>query len=107
MFVGRAAELAQLETMLRRAVAGGSAAVVVSGDAGVGKTRLVSELINRAGAQGVVSRLPDPRPSQSGEVRRLRAPPPGRGPRLRRATGQQLPTAKRRAVRQLRPHGAL
>ena len=41
--------------MLRRAVAGGSATAVVSGDAGVGKTRLVTELINRCEPQGVVA----------------------------------------------------
>ena len=55
VFVGRAAELADLEAMLRRAIAGGSATAVVSGDAGVGKTRLVTELINRCEAQGVVA----------------------------------------------------
>jgi predicted ATPase len=55
VFVGRAAELAQLEAMLRRTVAGGSATAVVSGDAGVGKTRLAAELINRCEAQGVVA----------------------------------------------------
>ena len=41
--------------MLRRAVAGGSATAVVSGDAGVGKTRLVTELIKRCEAQGALA----------------------------------------------------
>ena len=38
VFVGRAAGVAQLEMTLRQVVAGASATVVVSGEAGVGKT---------------------------------------------------------------------
>jgi DNA-binding CsgD family transcriptional regulator/tetratricopeptide (TPR) repeat protein len=55
VFVGRAAEVAQLEMTLRQVVAGASATVVVSGEAGVGKTRLVTELINRAAGLGAVT----------------------------------------------------
>jgi predicted ATPase len=55
VLVGRAVELAQLEAMLRQTVAGGSPTVVISGDAGVGKTRLVAELINRRAGQDVVA----------------------------------------------------
>ncbi|WP_045875257.1 helix-turn-helix transcriptional regulator [Pseudofrankia sp. DC12] len=49
VFVGRAAELGRLDDALRRAEAGEGAAVIVGGEAGVGKTRLVEELIARAG----------------------------------------------------------
>jgi DNA-binding CsgD family transcriptional regulator/tetratricopeptide (TPR) repeat protein len=52
-FVGRAAELGLLDEARRRAAAGRSAVVVVGGEAGVGKTRLVDELIRRCQAEGV------------------------------------------------------
>ena len=42
--IGRAAELAQLTAALDRAAAGQAGVVLVSGDAGVGKSRLVAEL---------------------------------------------------------------
>lgn len=42
-FVARAAELDQLRTALRHAQEGSASAVVVSGDAGVGKSRLLTE----------------------------------------------------------------
>ena len=48
-FVGRAQELDELERALAAARAGRGAAVLVLGDAGIGKTRLVSELAARAG----------------------------------------------------------
>src|ERR1044071_4104200 len=52
-FVGRAAELAVLEEVLA-AVGGGRASVVlIGGEAGVGKTRLVAELGERARSQRV------------------------------------------------------
>ena len=50
--VGRADELAQLEAALERARADSPAAVLVAGEAGVGKTRLVTEFTTRAGAGG-------------------------------------------------------
>src|SRR5437763_15795081 len=49
VFVGRAGELARLEAMLDRAAAGHPGVVVIGGEAGVGKTRLVTELIERTG----------------------------------------------------------
>jgi DNA-binding CsgD family transcriptional regulator len=54
VFVGRAAELAELEAAYARAEGGSAAGALVGGEAGVGKTRLLSELTSRsrdAGAQ--------------------------------------------------------
>ncbi|MDQ6798793.1 MAG: AAA family ATPase [Actinomycetota bacterium] len=50
-FVGRAEELARLDNALARTVAGEATALVVGGESGVGKTRLVSEFLER-GARG-------------------------------------------------------
>jgi predicted ATPase len=50
---GRAEELAQLGAALDRARAGSPAAVLVAGEAGVGKSRLVTEFATRATATGV------------------------------------------------------
>jgi DNA-binding CsgD family transcriptional regulator len=50
-FIGRAAELGQLDAARRRAGAG-PAVVVVGGEAGVGKTRLVDEFARRSRAEG-------------------------------------------------------
>ena len=47
-FVGRARELGELERALDAARAGRGATVLVAGDAGIGKTRLASELAARA-----------------------------------------------------------
>ncbi|MFC4051742.1 AAA family ATPase [Actinomadura syzygii] len=52
MLIGRTAELAELTAALDRAAAGGAGAVLVSGDAGVGKTHLVSALCREARARG-------------------------------------------------------
>ena len=51
--VGRADELARLMAHVDRAVAGRSSAVLLAGDAGVGKTRLLDELTVRAAERGV------------------------------------------------------
>ncbi|WP_088289484.1 LuxR family transcriptional regulator [Kineosporia sp. A_224] len=53
-FVGRAEPLRRLAGLLDGAAAGRPAAVVVGGDAGVGKTRLVAELDALARARGFV-----------------------------------------------------
>jgi class 3 adenylate cyclase len=45
--VGRAGELQRLEEELERAAAGRARPVIVRGEAGVGKTRLIAELIDR------------------------------------------------------------
>ncbi|WP_307796987.1 helix-turn-helix transcriptional regulator [Actinomadura barringtoniae] len=50
--IGRAAELAQLTAALDRAAAGEAGVVLVSGDAGVGKSRLVAELAANARDRG-------------------------------------------------------
>ena len=48
MFVGRVPELGELERALDSARAGSGTAVLVAGEAGIGKTRLASELSRRA-----------------------------------------------------------
>ena len=50
--VGREAELSQLLAMLDAAAAGRPVVTLISGDAGVGKTRLTDELASRAREQG-------------------------------------------------------
>jgi DNA-binding CsgD family transcriptional regulator/tetratricopeptide (TPR) repeat protein len=52
VFVGRAGELGELERALDATRAGTGAAVLVAGQAGIGKTRLTSELARRARAAG-------------------------------------------------------
>ena len=51
--VGRAEELTRLMTHVERAAAGRTSAVLLAGDAGAGKTRLLDELGSRAAARGV------------------------------------------------------
>ena len=51
-FVGRAGELGELEQALAAARAGRGAAILVAGEAGIGKTRLAAELTRRARAAG-------------------------------------------------------
>ena len=53
-FVGRAAELAALESALSAAAEGEPFVALVGGEAGVGKTRLVSELGRRATSRGAL-----------------------------------------------------
>ncbi|HEY7077065.1 MAG TPA: AAA family ATPase [Solirubrobacteraceae bacterium] len=55
-FVGRAAEQARLAAVWREAAAGRAQLVLVRGEAGIGKTRLVDELRMRAGAMAVEAR---------------------------------------------------
>ncbi len=51
-FVGRARELAELELALREADDGRPVVVLLGGDSGVGKTRLVAEFLGRLADQG-------------------------------------------------------
>jgi DNA-binding CsgD family transcriptional regulator len=51
-FVGRAAELAQLDELLVEARAGQPVTVLVSGEAGAGKSRLVAEVVAAANERG-------------------------------------------------------
>ncbi len=52
VLVGRAEQLAALDAALDRARAGGPSAVLIGGEAGIGKSRLVSEFAVRAGGAG-------------------------------------------------------
>ncbi|TDE25181.1 LuxR family transcriptional regulator [Actinomadura sp. 6K520] len=52
MLIGRTAEFAELTAALERAAGGGAGLVLVSGDAGVGKTHLVSALTRTARDRG-------------------------------------------------------
>jgi DNA-binding CsgD family transcriptional regulator len=52
-FVGRAVELRRLDVVLERAEQGRPQVVLVSGDAGVGKTRLLLALVDRARRRGM------------------------------------------------------
>ncbi|MEU0274266.1 AAA family ATPase [Streptomyces sp. NPDC006307] len=54
VFVGRAGELTALTEALSRAAAGEPQALVVGGEAGVGKTRLLEEFLGEACRQGAV-----------------------------------------------------
>jgi DNA-binding CsgD family transcriptional regulator/tetratricopeptide (TPR) repeat protein len=53
VFIGRGGELERLQAALRGAGGGPGATVLVGGEAGVGKTRLVGELCGRAAAGGM------------------------------------------------------
>ena len=52
VFVGRRNELAQLSAAFEAAVTERSSLVLLGGDAGVGKTRLLTEFLDRANADG-------------------------------------------------------
>ncbi|NJP45132.1 AAA family ATPase [Streptomyces sp. PRB2-1] len=57
VFIGRHAELARLASVLGSADAGESQAVLIGGEAGVGKTRLTEEFLAAARAAGAVTAL--------------------------------------------------
>jgi predicted ATPase len=54
VFVGRAHALEELDAALDAAAAGRGSLVLVSGDPGIGKTRLVGELAGRARSRGIL-----------------------------------------------------
>ena len=71
-FVDRERELAVLDEARRRAVSGEPAVVVVGGEAGVGKSRLIDEFVEHSRADGArvlvggcVERHPPPRVSSA------------------------------------------
>src|SRR5690349_7896471 len=55
VFVGRSAEMAELTAALERAGEGQPQALLIAGDAGVGKTRLLEEFVCAATARGTVA----------------------------------------------------
>ncbi|MFE4516081.1 AAA family ATPase [Kitasatospora sp. NPDC056783] len=57
VFVGRGSEITELTAALRRAGTGSPQTVLIGGEAGVGKTRLLEEFLERAAAQGAVTPL--------------------------------------------------
>lgn len=57
VFVGRGSEITDLTGALRRAGAGSPQAVLIGGEAGVGKTRLLEEFLRRAADAGAVTTL--------------------------------------------------
>ncbi|MGW0373926.1 ATP-binding protein, partial [Streptomyces coeruleorubidus] len=57
VFVGRAAELSMLDEVLAGAAAGDPQALLIGGEAGVGKTRLVEEFAGAARRRGAVVAL--------------------------------------------------
>jgi len=54
VFVGRAAEMAELDAALERAALGRPQALLIGGEAGVGKTRVLEEFGARAARQGAL-----------------------------------------------------
>jgi len=52
-FVGRSSELSALSELLEKARAGAGNLVIIEGEAGVGKTRLVAEVLERARSGGI------------------------------------------------------
>ncbi|MFJ3215406.1 AAA family ATPase [Kitasatospora sp. NPDC086801] len=57
VFVGRGSEITELTDALRRAGSGSPQAVLIGGEAGVGKTRLLEEFLQRAADGGAVTTL--------------------------------------------------
>ncbi|MFD0273384.1 AAA family ATPase [Kitasatospora sp. NPDC127111] len=55
VFVGRGSEITELTDALRRAGSGSPQTVLIGGEAGVGKTRLLEEFLARAGSGGGVA----------------------------------------------------
>jgi len=55
VLVGRDAEVARLRAAIERAVGGQPATVLIAGEAGIGKTRLVTEALRHAAGLGAVA----------------------------------------------------
>jgi DNA-binding CsgD family transcriptional regulator/tetratricopeptide (TPR) repeat protein len=67
-FVGRSVELGVLDAALARAAAGAGRAVLVEGEAGIGKSRLMAQLESRAGARGAAVLAGECLPLAEGEL---------------------------------------
>ena len=103
-FVGRSAELTELEAALADAAAGRPRLALIVGDSGVGKTRLLSELTSRARASG--ARILSGDCMSLGEGELPYAPLVGALRSLARAGDpvlEQLPPAVRRELSTLLP----
>ena len=93
--IGREAELAELEQLLEVCVAGEAVMVVVGGDAGIGKTRLVEELSRRARERGAFT--------ATRRVRTVRRRRPALRPRRRPGPGHAPQLADRDEARLFEP----
>ena len=54
-FIGRTRELSELRAALEESIAGRGGCVLISGEPGIGKTRLADELANHAAATAAAS----------------------------------------------------
>lgn len=99
--VGREAETALLREILRRCAAGGASVTVITGEAGVGKSRLLAVAESLAAAEGLTCRKASFSPGEEdiplAAFRRSLATLPGAGPShdrlealLRSTTGRDL-----------------
>jgi len=68
VFVGRHSELAALDAMQARAGNGDGSAVLVEGEAGIGKSRLMAQLESRGRAAGVAVLVGECLPLAEGEL---------------------------------------
>jgi DNA-binding CsgD family transcriptional regulator len=68
VFVGRRSELAALDTVLARAGNGDGSAVLVEGEAGIGKSRLMARLESRGRAAGLAVLVGECLPLAEGEL---------------------------------------
>jgi predicted ATPase len=68
VFVGRSSELAALDAVLARAVGSDGSAVLVEGEAGIGKSRLMAQLESRARAAGLAVMVGECLPLAEGEL---------------------------------------
>jgi DNA-binding CsgD family transcriptional regulator len=86
-FVGRVAELDRLDSALATLEERGAATVLVGGDAGMGKSRLIEEFCSRARARGALVAVGTCTPSEGGGL------PYGPVVGVLRDVARQLPTA--------------
>jgi len=102
VFVGRHAELAALDSILARAANGAGSAVLVEGEAGIGKSRLMARLASRGRAASLTVLAGECLPLAEGELafapivaalRPLMTDPIGLEPALRAALSALWPVA--------------